>query len=393
MNNNIQIIGKKYEKLHEVANMPHELNDILSNPREKQLTIKGVRFIMILLANLKDRQISDKNRSQLTIFDEQAFSIDNEDNFTIALSFHYSDFLPKGNKNYSQVKDGIEELRNINYQSIIEFGKNKKTDQPTKKKKFHSSLILSYIEEENKGFKILLDKHWYRLLINITEGFNPYIKSIAFNIKSLNSLQFYFYLKKLPEIKQTKLTDYQELYEKLGDAAIKYHGTITYVENLIETLGLSYKYESQFIRDYLNPIKAELDKFADISFNYKFKNSKIYIICYPVSKVLISSGINKAATSQIKSAINYKVKKYNLTAQNAVFLIELYLKYGYDLVTKATDKKRILTGKIGEEYFISFNAIVELYFKKSGLKIEEIGYSNEDKSEIRKELRKKIINE
>jgi hypothetical protein len=390
-NSSISIVGKRYDKLHEVANMPHELNDILSNPKDNQLSIKGVRFIMILLANLKDRQIPERNRSQLTLFDSQAFSIDNEDNFSIALSFHYSDFLPKGNKNYYQVKEGIEELRNLNYVSKVELGKNSKTDKPIRTVKFNSSLILSYIEEENKGFKILLDKYWYRLLINITEGFNPYIKSIAFNIKSLNSLQFYFYLKKLPEIKQTKMVDYQDLYDKLGNAAVKYHGTITYVDNLIETLNLRYKFESELSRDYLDPIRAELDKFADISFNYKYHDSKIYIISYPVTKTLISTGISKAATSQIKSALNYKTEKYNLSAQNAIYVIELYLKYGYELVTKATNKKKILVNKKGEEYFAAFNALVELYFKKSGKKIEEVGYSPEDKNEIRKELRKKLV--
>lgn len=387
----VEIIGKNYEKLHEIGNLPHELNNIIVKAKENNLTRAGVTFALLLVVNLKDKQIVKNKMDQLQLFDQEMFDVENETNYTVVLSFHYSDFLPKGNKNYNQVKKGINELRKLEYTLKVDLNKDK-IGKPSRIVTYNSNFILNYVEEEKKGFKILIDKYWYRLLINITDGFNPYLKSIVYNLKSLNLLQFYFYIKKLPKIEKTAIINYKGLYEVLGDAAVESKGTITYVDNFIETLHLPYKFESQIARDYLDICRNEFNKKSDICFNYKFENNKIYIITYPGNTALISENISKAETVKIKSAINYKVRKYDLEKNEAMLLIEVYIKYGYDFVTKATNKNSSLKGLKSEKYFTVFTNLVNMKFKKLNIPIDSISYTAEDKIKIRKELFSKLGN-
>ena len=393
---NKEIVGKNHELLDPIGYFPNELIDVfLYNTNDP--TGIAYRFVLLLISNLKEEQIikkkSDKNKNaQLALFDMQLFDITDDSNQTKVLKFHYSDFLPKGNKNYGQVRQAIEELRNMKYSLTIDLNKSIKK-QPgyiPRIVKFNSSLILNYVEEEKRGFKILIDKYWYRILINLTDGYNPYLKSLAFNLKSAHTFKFYFWLLKLPLIEESKKHNYKELYETLGPAANETKGTIVNVENFIEILKIPYKFESQIARDYLDIIRGDLNKFANISFNYKFENKKIYIVTYSANATLIGEGINKSETVKIKYAINFKVKNYHLDKTQALMLIELYLKYGKDFVTKATDKKKSLRGLEKEEYFVEFNNLVNKAYEKSKIPLQALGYSNDDKIKIRKELFKKF---
>ena len=185
-----ELIGKKYEELHPIGNFPNELTNIVLNfPNE--LSAVGYKFLMLLECNLKEEQIIKKKNektknAQLELFDKKLFDIDDDSNQTKYIKFHYSDFLPTGNKNYIQVKKGIDELMKFEYSVNIDLNKSIQA-QPNYKpdlRLFKSRLILNTIQEPKRGFKILIDKFCYRLLINLTDGYNPFVKSVIFNFKS-----------------------------------------------------------------------------------------------------------------------------------------------------------------------------------------------------------------
>lgn len=176
--------------------------------------------------------------------------------------------------------------------------------------------------------------------------------------------------------------------EKIGYSAKEIKGTVIKIENFVKLFDLDYKYESDIKRKLLEPYRNELNKFSDISFNYKIENGKIYIITYEMTSVKVVSKVLDVEEGKIRSAINYKVKKYNMSIVDSNFLIEIYLKYTYNIVLKATNKNKNLRGLTGSAYITQFNELIENYIKINAIKLEAVGYKN--LSEMRLFLRKGI---
>jgi len=369
------IVGKKLDKLPKIAKLPPEILGIIKDAKSNKLSIYAVRVILLIIANLKDRQLIKPY--QLDLFNNEWFDVDNDNSYSVQLSFKFSDFLPAGNKNYAQIKKGLDELQELN--QTIEFIK-KENDGRERKFFLKSAFISSYLLEEGNGFKMVINNYWYRTLLNVTVSFNPYLKSIAYNISSLNVLMFYFYLKSLPIVNETK---YKDLVGKVGESAIRLKGTTIFLKNFVKLFSASYKYESDIRKRLTDPIRAELNKHTDLSFNYKIENEKIYIVAYEVTSVLIDEKIYDLDLNKIRNAIKYKVERYNLGIVESNMLIEIYLKYTYSIVLKATDKKRALRDLFGKEYLDVFKALIEEYIKHN--KSDVIGYSNTQ--EMRKILK------
>lgn len=385
-----EIKGKSYNQLSTTANIAPEIQEIILKSKRQALSFNAVKIILLLSANLKDRQFKKHTKKQLDLFDNEWFEVDNNIDYSVQLNFKFSDFLPKGNKNYSQVKDGIDELQEFNH--TIEFQRTEKEGR-IRNFKLKSAFISSYIMEEGNGFKITINNYWFRTLLNITHRFNPYLKSIIFNLNH-NSLIFYFYLKTLPIINSE---DYNDMMDKIGHHAKKIKGTIIKQENFVKIFDSNRRYESDIRRKLLDPIRNDLNKFSDISFNYKFEDRKIKIVTYEVGKVQVAEKLIKDdEINKIRNAMNYKVKKYLLSRVDAMFLLEIYVKYTYELVFKASNKNRRLRGKTGTEYINEYQKLMEDYVIVNNINPDDLGYDEKPKSKetpqekkIRKEREEK----
>lgn len=382
MNIKEKINGVSYNELSTTANIAPEIQEIILRSKREALSFNAVKIILLLSANLKDRQFKRHSKKQLDLFDNEWFEVDNNIDYSVQLNFKFSDFLPRGNKNYSQVKNGIDELQEFNH--TIEFQRTEE-DGRVRNFKLKSAFISSYIMEEGNGFKITINNYWYRTLLNITHRFNPYLKSIIFNLNH-NSLIFYFYLKTLPLINSD---EYNDMMDKIGHHAKKIKGTIIKQENFVKIFDSNRRYESDIRRKLLDPIRNDLNKFSDISFNYKFEDRKIKIVTYEVGRVQVAEKIIKNdEINKIRNALNYKVRKYELSKTDAYFLLELYIKYTYDVVFKASNKNRRLRGKTGKEYIIEYNKLMEDYLIRNNIDLNDLGYDEKPKEKETTEEKK-----
>src|SRR5690606_39178753 len=106
-----------------------------------------IRIVLLIAANLNSRQMYQKK--QLSLFDEEWMEI-NDSSFVTQFSFHYSDFLPKGSKNYQPITKGLLELKQ--YETKVKLEK-KDNDGKVRFFDLYSSVISDIIFEKNVGFK------------------------------------------------------------------------------------------------------------------------------------------------------------------------------------------------------------------------------------------------
>jgi hypothetical protein len=384
MNIKQEIKGVGYEKLPIKAMIAPKMLDFILSMRTMGFSKNALRIVLILSANLKEKQMQLRQKDklkQLDLFDSEWIDVDNDKSYSVQFNFKFSDFLPKGSKNYAQVRKGLDELQEKNY--LIEFqkvGENGKV----KKYQLKSAFISSYLMEEGNGFKMIINNFWYRTLIDVTYSFNSYIKPIIFNL-SASSTIFYMYLKKLDVIRPNDLEFHRSLITEYNlSGEIK--GTRMKKETFRELFGLSYKYDNDLKREALDLWRSELNQYADLSFGYRIDDKYIYLITYEPTKNLIENNLVNVEEAKIRSAVTYKMKNKSLGLAEVTYLVEIYLKYTYSVVFKATERKSALKDLKGQAYIDMFLALVESYVRAKAIDITKIAYINTH--EMRTALRK-----
>ena len=379
-----EIIGKKTEDLPIKAMIAPKMQDFLFEMKKLGFSLSAVRFVLIISANLKEEQElfrgekEDVSR-QLTLFDNDWMDLNKNISLSKTFSFNYSNFMKKGSKNQESIKEAIRELQSKNYRiSFVKIDEKGNERLLT----LESSFIGAYIHGDGSKFKIEINNFWYKALVDVSVSFNDYLKSMVFDLGQ-NALILYFYLRHLPVIRESNPV-YESLKKESGLIGKVVRGTGIKYSNFVQLFCLNYTKESDIRRRILDPIRNELNKFSDFSFNYKFSDNKIYLITYEMSSALVGNGLVGFDVNRIKQAIEYKILKYEMDEKNIYFLIEIYLKYTYDIVLKATNKNRTLVGKKGEEYIILFQRRIEEYIFINDINLKLVEYT--DKKEKREEL-------
>lgn len=118
----------------------------------------------------------------------------------------------------------------------------------------------------------------------------------------------------------------------------KYNGVSKSYNQLLADLSIPInKYESRnkFERDFLINVKADLDEYNDISFNYTYYKGIYRFVLYHTKH---SVGLNKKFTSigdlKIFRSLKYLKRKRNLSENNLKFLEKLYIIRGYEEFSK-----------------------------------------------------------
>lgn len=379
------IDGKGIDKVPEWGLLAPKMMEYLLTMKQRGFSINAVRIVLILIANLKEKQMLFRGKDkyiQLDLFDNEWMNVDNDKQFSTQFNFKFKDFLPKGSKNNGLVKKGLDELvERIDEITIPMVDKQGKVRDI----KIKTAFISSYIMEEGNGFKLLINKYWYKLMIDVTNSYNAWVTDVTFRL-SYNALMFYWYLKSLPEIKSTSdnYNDYKIVKDELGNAVKAMKGTRVKKENFVQIFGSDWIYDSDIRRKILNPVIDELNKKADISAGFKIENGIITLVTYENTKELIKKELTGIDESKIRAAITYKKKNNQLDAICTVMILEIYIKYTYGIVYKATQRKSELRGLKGREYLEVFHNLVENYVKLKRVDLKEVGYENP------MELRKKI---
>lgn len=375
------IKGKSITDITTKINVPNTIADLIILSKQLNLSSDALRVIGIICGNLKDLQITPRDKNQLSLFDNDWFNIESNSLLGVDLKFNFSDFLPKGNKNYSLVRKGIEDLQNFIHEIKFEIP-DEKTGK-IRKFKYRSAFISSYLIEENNGFKITMNSYWYRYLINLSDGFNPYIKS-AFTDFTMNSLKMYAYIKTFNIISKSQFSEVKNI------ELFKNKGTIISTENFIKKFDLPYKYPSHIKEKFLDRVRNELNQKADLSFNYEFieNEKKIVFVVYHNTKVLeIGASLLEVEAMKIKKALTDKHKRYELDTTQLFILSEIYVKYTYSIVLKATNKKAELRGLKGSDYVDKVKEMLPNYIDYNKIDLQSIEY--QDAVKLRNLLKKK----
>lgn len=379
-----EIKGVGYEKLPTTGLLAPKMMDFILAMKDMDFSINAIRVVLILSANLKEQQMAFRQNDrlkQLEIFDQEWLDVDNDKSMSVQFNFRFSDFLPKGSKNYGLVTKALDELQEKNY--LIEFQKTTSTGK-VKKYQLKSAFISSYLMEEGNGFKMIINNFWYRTLIDVSHSFNPYIKQIIFNL-NYGSMIFYMYLKKLDYIRPKDQENLQDLIDELNLSG-QVKGTRMRKEFFKEKFGVNWNFDSDLKRKTLDVWRNELNKIADLSFGYRLDDKYIYIVVYKPTKNLIDTKLVGVEESKIRSAIAFKMKNKSLSASEGVYLLEIYLKYTYKIVYKATERKTVLKDQTGQSYIDLFLKLVETYVNEHKINVSEIAYPNAQ--EMRVKIRK-----
>jgi hypothetical protein len=186
-------------------------------------------------------------------------------------------------------------------------------------------------------------------------------------------------------IEELNLTD-QVTDPTNGAFKEKLKGTRMRKDFFRETFGVNWTYDSDLKRKTLDIWRNELNKIADLSFGYRIDEKYIYIVAYKPTKNLIDNNLIGSEEAKIKSAITFKMKNKDLTPHDAMILLEIYLKYSYKVVYKATERKTALKDVNGQPYMVLFQQLVETYVKQQNLDVQQLTYANA--REMRTNIRK-----
>lgn len=398
MSNNLIIkedyIGKKYNDLPIQASLSPEINKFVYMMKALGFSINAIRIVIILSANLYEQQnpFKDKKRKseQLDLFDDEWMSVDNDKSFAVQLRFKFSDFLPEGSKNTKLIKKALDELQEKSH--LLEFTRIDKSGKE-RNMKLKSALISAYILEEGYGFKIIINNFWYRALINVSKRFNKFSKSIIFNLNE-NAMIMYFYLLTLDYIKENEKIYYSSILSSSNNLPIlksnKLRGTKKNKNDFQSLFLTNHKYDSKIKEKLLEPLRAELNKNADVSFNYKIEGSNVILVAYNVTKNEIEQNIHGIEEIKILKAINNIISKRKLDKIQTFMILEMYLKYTYSIIAESTHRKSILRGKTGQEFVDTFDSLIKVYLKRGSNFGKNESYNEEEVIKLRNKLRNKI---
>lgn len=210
-------------------------------------------------------------------------------------------------------------------------------------------------DESINGYKavpFILEPSWNRThiyfkmdkaVMSHLMNMNPYFslrKNLPYHVSSTNTLRFLMWILK---------------YKKLGGLKMEY-------SKVLKEFSIhkdKYESRSKFERDFLNIIKADLDSYNDVSFNYGFDGQSYSFCLYHTDK---SVGEHEKFISindlQVDRSLKYLKKKRNLDESQIRVIRQLYQLRGY------IDLAKEIKGKIspeikGSDFIKSILALLE----------------------------------
>lgn len=237
--------------------------------------------------------------------------IDIEDN--VLLNFDYRDFLLKNHKSKQRVQDALKSLRekSIEVKTIV-YDKNGEGHSGTR--------TIGVIEkpewdDAKRLVNIRIDKEWYAYLCNLEPGYTSYIAETSFNLSSRYSIKMYMYISNWIK---TKKGDYFSLERCIKE---------------FELTGSSYNSgnKASNIKNRVFAIaKKELDRTADVSFNYSVVKIKGKIDGFNLAFYYTDNTFEETDDwKKINELTDTVVKQYNLSLEEKARFIGLTKKHTF----------------------------------------------------------------
>ena len=351
-----KMIIPRQSKRPKIIKLPQNLVDFLLT---QNITQWQGRIVLTILSSIKAYQLSDEkepeNRQQLDLF--RLYWSD--DNSTATFNFHFQDFVPEGLSSYKrgQIEQALKDLVTIGLaeqEEIIE-GKNKK--------RFTGVIFNPIWESRAHTCSFQMTASWFKLFMIAI----PYQSRLVEEAMNLTSRGF-------------KFLHLLGKYEWRGN----FYKT---KKDLCVHFNIEATRKSILERDYLFPIREELDNKGELSFNWKYNEEKqrfdftIYRLKNANADKKIPAGIsviqpnfdiqspNKRKIVEekkiaINAAIKYIIKSRELTKEQAEVLFNLCMKYGYEEIKgiiKNTTKNNVENSFKGLKGYNFINKILYKY--------------------------------
>lgn len=291
------------------------------------------RIIVMILSAIKEQQslfinvksFDTKREFQLSIDDYyQGWTNQSIVEFAIPLN----QLNPKQLMKNATIQEALISMTNINWMRL-------------KDEKINGFRAVPFILEPSWNHKYIyfkMDKAVMKNLLNMNHYFSL-LKDLPYETSVSNTLRFLLWLLKFKKIKQmTK--DYGQILKELNIPSNKYEG--------------SYRFE----RDFLKRVKADLDTFNDISFNYSRKKDTFLFVIYHTKESVGNIEFPTLETLQINRALNYLKVKRKLNDNQVKIMKNLYQIRDYESLSRIL-KRKIKNDLDGENYIKAVFKLLE----------------------------------
>lgn len=310
-------------------------NDFREVLISQETSIIEQRIITMILSAVKDEQamfISPKSPMEATTNKQLTF----DDYFegwahqgVVDFAVSISDLNPNRRMKNSAIQEALVNMTNINWLRL--------KDDTINGYKAVPFIIEPSWNKKHIFFK--MDKAVMQHMLNMTQYYSIK-KDLSFNTSTSNTLRFLMWLVKFNK-NGGVIKEYTQLLKELSISVSKYEG--------------HYRFE----RDFLVRVKADLDNFNDISFNYSYKEGHYHFVIYNTQNAIGSN--EKFPTLddlQIDRALKYLKRQRNLEDQQIRIMRKLYEIRGYQELSKHL-KRKIDINITGEAYIKAVFALIE----------------------------------
>lgn len=321
---------------------------VSSTGEMENVPMDAIRIIFKIASDLRNSQFQNKNETQLELFDTVFL---NEHNTFATFVINLNDISL--NKNTNRVKKALEFL--------VDFKRDwyTVTNKEGKKVKSYGGLIStpSYM----KGMtSFMVPVYWLNKLSYINQ-YNQTFFNLAFNVSNNKHIFFFFWIVTLPD-----------------------EGTTVNFQTINNKFKLNYSSAKELCKGFLKNVKRSLDKEANISFNYSYKQDRIHIINYIVNVEKIKAPVLKKSVS-ISQRTHYWKRRHQLSEVHITTLKFVLkndnasmnlLNNAYEILKKQCKTSgRKTTEVIGEEFMNLFQmTIIEAYKDTKMYQITKNGY-------------------
>lgn len=293
--NEKRVVRKSYKNLppSEVIRLGNNFVDdfLFEDNKAVDMPIDALRAIFNIAADLRNEQLRPQDRpQQLSLFEDE---FETEHNTFASMKIKNSAISPSGTS--KQVINAVEYLTKFKmgwYKSVNSKGKEIKT---------FGGLITAPSYDERGYTTFLISSYWLKKLIVIPE-YNPTLYNLVYNIRNNKHIIFAIWLAKVP-----------------------YEGTTLKLSTFNEKFNINYATAKDFCNKFLKPIRVNLDKFNQTSFNFSIDGEKIHIKPYATKRIQDDNlSQNTQDATLVRQRIRYFQRRHELNDKEMV-----NLKYHY----------------------------------------------------------------
>lgn len=310
-------------------------NDFREVLISQETSIIEQRIITMILSAVKDEQamfitpkspINSPTDKQLT-FDDYFEGWAHQGVVDFAVSI--ADLNPQRKMKNSAIQEALVNMTNINWLRL-------------KDETINGYKAVPFILEPSWNKKQIffkMDKAVMQNMLNMSQYYSIK-KDLSFNTSTSNTLRFLMWLVKFNK-NGGIIKEYTQLLKELSIPVTKYEG--------------NYRFE----RDFLIRVKADLDNFNDISFNYSYKEGHYHFVIYNTQNAVgIDHKFPTLDELQIDRALKYLKRQRELNDQQIRIMRKLYEVRGYHELSKHL-KRKIGVDVKGEAYIKAVFALIE----------------------------------